>query len=262
MVVERKFIQDLIIKWRISKYMESSLMRAGFSRVEIQKTPVITRITPYVMNPGRVIGRGGETIDALTDTMKKRFSLDNPQISVAEVSNAKLEPRLVAKSIADALERGINPRRLIHTAIKEIMQNGALGAEIIAKGKLASKGARAKKMKVRLGYLPKSGNSSKLVDMAQIASYPKYGAIGVTVRIVQPGTKFPDRDVKKVDLPKNIAASEFRRAHGQPVRGPVPQQRPSAPAPSPDAKPAQEQKPAHEPEPAAQPVVKPAEAPK
>jgi small subunit ribosomal protein S3 len=262
MVVERKFIQDLIIKWRISKYMESSLMRAGFSRVEIQKTPVITRITPDVRNPGRVVVRGGETIDALTDTMKKRFSLDNPQISVAEVSNAKLEPRLVAKSIADALERGINPRRLIHTAIKEIMQNGALGAEIIAKGKLASKGARAKKMKVRLGYLPKSGNSSKLVDMAQIASYPKYGAIGVTVRIVQPGTKFPDRDVKKVDLPKNIAASEFRRAHGQPVRGPVPQQRPSAPAPSPDAKPAQEQKPAHEPEPAAQPVVKPAEAPK
>ncbi len=191
MVVERKFIADLIIKRRISKYMERALAKAGYSRVDIQKTPVITRITPYVMNPGRVIGRGGETIDALTDTMKKKFKLDNPQISVADVANAKLEPRLVAKSIVNSLERGINPRRLIHSAIKEIMQNGALGAEIIAKGKLAAKGARAKKMKVRLGYLPKSGNSTKLVDEAKIAAYPKYGAIGITVRIVQPGTKVP-----------------------------------------------------------------------
>ncbi len=210
-VVERKFISDLIIKRRISKYMEERLSKAGFSRVEIQKTPIITRITPYVMNPGRVIGRGGETIDSLTETMKKRFKLENPQISVAEVGNPKLEPRLVAKSIANSLERGINPRRLIHTAIKEIMQNGALGAEIIAKGKLAAKGARAKKLKVRLGYLPKSGNSAKLVDVAQIASYPKYGAIGVTVRIVQPGTKFPDREVKQVAIPKNIAAASFEK---------------------------------------------------
>lgn len=197
----------MIIKRRISKYMERALAKAGYSRVDIQKTPVITRITPYVMNPGRVIGRGGETIDALTDTMKKKFKLDNPQISVADVANPKLEPRLVAKSIVNSLERGINPRRLIHSAIKEIMQNGALGAEIIAKGKLAAKGARAKKMKVRLGYLPKSGNSTKLVDEAKIAAYPKYGAIGITVRIVQPGTKFPDRDVKKVAIPKNIAAA-------------------------------------------------------
>ncbi|MGC8479477.1 MAG: 30S ribosomal protein S3 [Candidatus Micrarchaeia archaeon] len=210
MVVERKFISDLIVKARISRYLEVKLSKAGFSRVEIQKTPIITRITPYVINPGRVIGRGGETIDSLTETMKKKFKLENPQISVAQVVNPKLEPRLVAKSIANSLERGINPRRLIHTAIKEIMENGALGAEIIAKGKLAAKGARAKKMKVRLGYLPKSGNASKLVDVAQIASYPKYGAIGVTVRIVQPGTKFPDRDVKKVDIPKNIAAAGIR----------------------------------------------------
>lgn len=207
MVVERKFISDLLIKQKITKYMEKALARAGFSRVDIQKTPIITRITPYVTNPGRVIGRGGETIDSLTETLKKRFRLENPQINVAEVQNPKLEPRLVAKSIANSLERGINPRRLIHAAIKEVMENGALGAEIIVKGKLAAKGARARKMKVRLGYLPKSGDVTRLVDEAKIAAYPKYGAIGVTVRIVQPGTKFPDREIRKVELPKNIAAA-------------------------------------------------------
>ncbi len=207
MVVERKFIEDAIVKIHISKYLEKSLSRAGFSRIDIQKTPLITRITVYVTNPGRVIGRGGSTIDALTETLRTKFNVENPQISVAEVRNPKLEPRLVAKYIANSLERGANARSLMHSTIRDIMLNGALGAEVIASGKLAAKGARAKQIKVRLGYLPKAGDVTNLVDEAQVAAYPKYGAIGITVRIVQPGTVFPDRVVKEVELPKNIAAA-------------------------------------------------------
>lgn len=211
MVVERKFIEDAIIKIHISRYLEKVLSRAGFSRIEIQKTPLITRITVYVTNPGRVIGRGGQTIDALTETLRNKFKVENPQISVAEVRNPKLEPRLVAKYIANSLERGANARSLMHSTIRDIMLNGALGAEVVASGKLAAKGARAKNIKVRLGYLPKAGDVTNLVDEAQVAAYPKYGAIGITVRIVQPGTVFPDRVIKKdVELPKNIAAAGYR----------------------------------------------------
>ena len=207
MVVERKFIDDLMVKHNISNFLSVKLAKAGFSRVEIQKTPIITRITAYVTNPGRAIGRGGETIDGLTEQLKKRFNIDNPQISVVEVRNQRLEPRLVAKYIANSLERGVNARRLLHSMIKEIINSGALGAEIVAQGKLAAKGAKAKTIKVRLGYLPKSGNVTKLVDEAKVASYPKYGAIGIQVRIVQPGTKFPQRVIKKVEMPKSIAAA-------------------------------------------------------
>ncbi len=208
MVVERKFIEDAMVKNEISKYLEKSLNRAGFSRVEIQKTPVITRITAYVTNPGSVIGRGGATIDALTQDIKTRFHIDNPQISVAEVKNELLEPRLVARHIANALERGVNSRGLLHSMLRNIIEAGALGAEIVAAGKLAAKGAKARTMKVRFGYLPKAGDSVKLVGEAHVAAYPKYGAIGVTVRIVQPGTVFPDREIKKMELPKAIEAAK------------------------------------------------------
>jgi small subunit ribosomal protein S3 len=208
MVVERKFIEDAMVKNEISKYLEKSLNRAGFSRVEIQKTPVITRITAYVTNPGRVIGRGGATIDALTQDIKTRFHIDNPQISVAEVKNELLEPRLVARHIANALERGVNSRGLLHSMLRNIIEAGALGAEIVASGKLAAKGAKARTMKVRFGYLPKAGDTTKLVGEARVAAYPKYGAIGVTVRIVQPGTVFPDRETKKIELPKSIEAAK------------------------------------------------------
>ncbi|MCL5239247.1 MAG: 30S ribosomal protein S3 [Candidatus Marsarchaeota archaeon] len=208
MVVERKFIEDAMVKHEITKYLEKTLSRAGFSRVEIQKTPVITRITAYVTNPGRVIGRGGSTIDAITQDIKSKFKIDNPQISVAEVKNELLEPRLVARHIANALERGANARSLLHSALRTVMENGALGAEIIATGKLAAKGAKAKQIKVRFGYIPKAGDSVKLVDKARVTSYPKYGAIGIQVMIVQPGTSFPDRQIAKMALPKSLEGSK------------------------------------------------------
>ncbi len=208
MVVERKFIDDALVKHEITKYLEKTLTKAGFSRVEIQKTPVITRITAFVTNPGRVIGRGGSTIDSITQDIKTKFHIENPQISVAEVKNEMLEPRLVGRHVANALERGANARSLLHSTLRTIIENGALGAEIVATGKLAAKGAKARQIKVRFGYIPKAGDTVKLVDEAHVTSYPKYGAIGIVVRIVQPGTQFPDREIKKIEMPKSLETAK------------------------------------------------------
>jgi small subunit ribosomal protein S3 len=207
MAIETKFIEDSIIKLNISKYLSKELARANFSRVEIQKTPILTRITVYVLNPGRVIGRGGRTIDLITETIKNKFKVENPQVNVMEVENKMLEPMIVAKNIAEKLERGINARRVIQSTLREVIQNGALGAEIIAGGKLAAKGARAKSIKKSLGYIPKAGDVTELVREANATAYSKYGAIGVRVRIVPPGTVFPDRVTKAIEIPKSILNS-------------------------------------------------------
>lgn len=204
MTIERVFIQDAMIKYRISKYLNKELARAGFSRVEIQKTPVLTRITVYVLRPGLVIGRAGSTIDTLTDNIKKMFTVENPQISVVEVTNKMLEPLLVAKDIIFRLERGQNARKIIQQTLKSVIENGAIGAEIIVSGKLAAKGAKARQIKKSVGYIPKAGNVTELVLEGYAAAYPQYGAIGVKVRIVPAGTKFPDREVRKLEIPKAI----------------------------------------------------------
>lgn len=207
MAIEKKFIDDAIVKLNISKYLGKELVRAGFSRVEIQKTPILTRITVYVLNPGRVIGRGGRTIDTITETIKNKFKVENPQINVMKVDNKMLEPLLVAKSITERLERGMNARRIIQSTLREIIENGALGTEIVASGKLAAKGARAKTIRKSLGYIPKAGDVVFLVKAAHATAYPKYGAIGVLVRIVPPGTVFPDRATKAIEIPKSILNS-------------------------------------------------------
>ncbi|MCL5433541.1 MAG: 30S ribosomal protein S3 [Candidatus Marsarchaeota archaeon] len=204
MTIERKFIENSIIKRNISKYLEKELIKAGFAKVDVQHTPILTRITIYVLNPGRAIGRSGSTINTLTETIHKLYKVENPQINIIQVENRMLEPLIVARDIAEKLERGLNARKILQSTLRYIMENGALGADIVVTGKLAAKGAKAKQIKKGVGYIPKAGNVVELVNEAHTTAYPKYGAIGIKVRIVPPGTVFPDREIKTIEIPKAI----------------------------------------------------------
>ena len=43
----------------LDEYLKESLRETGYGGVDIQKTPIGTRITLYVTRPGLVIGRKG-----------------------------------------------------------------------------------------------------------------------------------------------------------------------------------------------------------
>ena len=207
--VEGKFIEDAITRYRVSKFLETELDRAGFSRVEIQRTPMVTRIAVEVTNPGRVIGKRGRSIQDLTESIQREFKIDNPQISVVESTNQNLEPRLMAKRICRFIEMGKKIRAILHAGLRDIMRAGALGAEIVASGKIAAKGGRSKTFRVMGGYIPKAGEPARQVARAHVTAYPKSGAIGVLVRIVLPGTVFPDKDpAAKVQIAKVIESAE------------------------------------------------------
>ena len=206
---QEKFIEDAITRYRVSKFLEFELDRAGFSRVGIQRTPMVTRIAVEVTNPGRVIGKRGKSIQDLTDAIHNKFKIENPQISVVESTNQNLEPRLVAKKICRYIEMGKKIRAILHAGLRDIMRAGALGAEIVAAGKIAAKGGRSKTFRVMGGYIPKAGEPARQVAVAHVTAYPKSGAIGVLVRIVLPGTIFPDKVLgAKVQISKVIASAE------------------------------------------------------
>ena len=210
MVYERKFIEDPLLQYEIMKFLEKELDRVGLAGIDIQRTPVVTRISLEVMNPGKIIGRGGSVINRLTDTLKNEFNIQNPQISVVEVRTPSLEPRLVGKRAAKMIEMGKKVRSIIHFLIREIMGSGAIGSEIVISGAM-SKGARAKRMRAAAGFIPKAGEYVRLVREAHVVSVTKYGAIGIFVRIVPPGTVFPDKVVEpeEIKLPKVIAAASL-----------------------------------------------------
>jgi small subunit ribosomal protein S3 len=196
MINADKFIEEDLNKYMLMKYLEKKLEEVGLAHVEIQRTPLVTRISLEVLNPARIIGKRGRLINDLTDAIKNDFKIDNPQISVIEVKNPFLEPAIVARRAAKYIEMGKKVRSVLHYFLTEIMRSGAMGAEIVASGKIGAKGARAKRLRVTKGHVPKAGEPTRLVKEARISANTRSGVIGVLVRILPPGTKLPIPKVK------------------------------------------------------------------
>ena len=188
----KHFIGESVKKAEINEFLRNELERSGYGGVSITKTPLGTHIVIYTMRPGLVIGRGGETIKELARVLEEKFQLPNPQISVAEIEIPELNAYVVASRITSALKRGVHYRRSGYWALNQIMEAGALGAEIIISGKLRSDRSRYEKF--RAGYMPKSGYPArKYTRKAEVPVQLKPGILGVKVRIMPPDAKFPDQ---------------------------------------------------------------------
>jgi small subunit ribosomal protein S3 len=129
----------------LDAYLKESLRETGYGGVEIQKTPIGTRITLYVTRPGLVIGRKGSGIKDLTSKLEQKFGLNNPQISVMEIEVPELNPQIMANRIAQLVERGTAFRRASMWTMNTVMGAGAMGVEISIAGKLRSERAHFEK---------------------------------------------------------------------------------------------------------------------
>jgi len=188
----RHFIEESVKKAEIDEFLRNEFEKAGYGGVAITKTPLGTHIVMYAMRPGLIIGRGGETIKELSRVLEEKFQLSNPQISVAEIEIPELNAYVVASRITSALKRGVHFRRAGFWALNQVMEAGALGAEIIISGKLRTDRARYEKF--RAGYLPKSGDPPmKYMRKVEVHAQLKPGIYGVKVRIMPPEAKFPDK---------------------------------------------------------------------
>lgn len=166
----------------LNEYLAETLKDAGFGGVDVQKTPIGTRLTLYVTRPGLVIGRKGTGIKDLTARLEQNFGLTNPQISVLEVPVPELNPKIMSNRIAQLIERGTAFRRASLWTINTIMNSGALGVEVSVAGKLRSERAHFEKHSA--GIIPKSGDvAEKVVKVGVSHVLTKMGLMGIQLRI-------------------------------------------------------------------------------
>jgi small subunit ribosomal protein S3 len=166
----------------LDEYLKQSLKETGYGGVDIQKTPIGTRITLYVTRPGLVIGRKGLGIKDLTARLEQKFGLNNPQVSVMEIEVPELNPKIMANRIAQLIERGTAFRRAAMWTINTVMGAGAMGVEVTIAGKLRSERAHFEKHAV--GVIPKSGNAAdRIVKVGVTDVLTKMGLMGIQLRI-------------------------------------------------------------------------------
>ena len=207
----------------LKEYLMKKTERAGFGGLDIQRTPLGTRVTLLAERPGLVIGRRGKSIKGLTQDMITKFEFDNPQIEVEEVKNPAVNAQIMADKLASALERGWHFRRAGHSTVRRIMESGARGCQVTISGKLTGRRHRTEKFKQ--GHIKHCGEP-KFIWMKEGFSVAKVklGVIGVKVLIMQSDAKLPDEidiippSVEEVaEAPSEEATEGKEEAEEEPV---------------------------------------------
>ena len=191
----KNVIKDNYNAMLINDFLREKIKDAGFSNVEISKTPTGTRVVLYVTRPGIVIGRKGTGIKDLTEILEKQFGLKNPQIAVEEILKPELSPNVMCNRMASHLERGTAFRRATMWTMQQIMDNGAMGTQITISGKL--RGDRSAFEKHSAGILPRAGHHADVIVSEDIVHVETpMGLIGIRIRIAKKEKLIPEFELK------------------------------------------------------------------
>ena len=203
-MIERKFVSQNVREYQVKMFLFTELTRAGLADVNLQRTPLGDKIVVHASRPGLVVGKGGANISKLTNDLKNKFGLENPQIEIEEVKDFRGNAAITAEMIANSLERFGTQRfkGVGHKTLETVMSSGALGVEILISGKIPS--SRAKTWRFYQGYLKKCGDISiSGVDEAKQVAKLKTGVVGIQVKIMPGTTILPDK-IEIVEEPITI----------------------------------------------------------
>ena len=174
------FRNTLLEDLRLRQAVLTRFPEAGVARVEIERSAQEVTVTIWTARPGIVIGRQGQRVEEVRQSLEA-LTERTVRVSVQEIRQAELEAVLVARNIAEQLERRVAHRRATQQAATRTMQAGAQGIKVIVKGRLG--GAEiARREKVMMGRVPLHTIRAN-IDFAISEARTVMGRIGVKVWI-------------------------------------------------------------------------------
>ena len=87
-MIERVFIKQGIRKIELENYLKKELERAGFTGLDIVKTPLVTRIVLNVARPGLAIGKEGQNVRLAAKLTGWKIDVRSPE-QVEEIKEGK-----------------------------------------------------------------------------------------------------------------------------------------------------------------------------
>jgi small subunit ribosomal protein S3 len=178
-----------------TKYLEASI-----SLMEIDRQAKDVTITLYTARPGIVIGRGGQRVDEmrlyLEGLIGKRIRLN-----IQEIRQPELDAYLVARAIAEQIERRVAYRRAMKQAIFRTIQAGAKGIKVSCAGRLGN-AEIARRQTSHQGQVPLHTLRAD-IDYGFTEAHTTLGRIGVKVWIykgeILPEAKMIEAEEEEVE---------------------------------------------------------------
>ena len=167
--------QDLQIKKIVSEKMKD----AGIDSIGIKRAANKIEIEVFVARPGVAIGRGGEGIDLLQKDLK-RMTKSDVEVKIREVKKPDISARIIARGIADGIERRQPPKLLMASAREKAMLAGAKGIRIWVSGRI-NNASQARTIKTNAGSIPAHTLRADIDYAKEVAQTLNAGLMGVKV---------------------------------------------------------------------------------
>jgi small subunit ribosomal protein S3 len=180
--------KEMLEDYHLRRYLEKRLLTAGLTKVEIDRSINIIKLTLFVSRPGVVIGRGGANLEQLKKDVVLLLKI-NPadtkgrkvEVKVEEVKQPDLEAQLILNHLQDQLAKRYPHRRAVAQALEKAKNAGAKGIKIVLSGRIG--GAEiGRQEKYTSGSIPTQTLRAD-IDYAEAPAYTRSGYVGIKVYV-------------------------------------------------------------------------------
>ena len=206
----KDFSGKLIEDDKIRKYLNARLVKAGISKIMIERTLKLVTVPINTARPGIIIGKGGQEVDKLKEELNK-LTGNEVQINISEIRRPELDAKLVAGNIAKQIEGRISFRRAIKTSIASTIRLGAEGIKVQISGRVGG-AEMARSEMYKEGRIPLHTIRAD-IDYALVEAHTTYGRIGIKVWI------FKGEIYGRPDLVISSSDAKSKQRHSGPRGG-------------------------------------------
>ena len=176
----KNYGDKLVEDYKIRKYLNARLAKAGIAKIVIERTLKLITITINTARPGIIIGKGGSEIEKVKKELETMTG-KSVALNIEEVKQPDMNAQLVAENIAGQLERRISFRKAMKSTMGRAMKLGAKGIKTTCSGRLG--GAEiARSEHYHEGTIPLQTLRAD-IDYGFAEANTTYGKIGVKVWI-------------------------------------------------------------------------------
>ncbi len=155
-------------------------MGAGISQVDIERAGTTIKVDIHTARPGIVIGRGGSAQAQLRKDLRD-LTGKIVRTNIIEIKQPETNAYLVARAVAEQLERRVSPRRAIKMAADRVVRSGAIGVKLMVGGRLGGAEMSRSEKEIR-GTVPLQTLRAN-IDYGFTEARTTYGILGVKVWI-------------------------------------------------------------------------------
>ena len=190
---KRKFINDGVFRAEVNELLQGALAEFGFSGIEVNFTKGKTEVRVLVSQFNKLMNPEAKTsikVNELKGLIEQRFGFNrNPEhkfaLFVKRTFHKGIEAQEQAEYLKKRLLMGTPARSAAMNVIRNMLNKGAKGCEVIISGKLRQQ--RAKSMKYKDGFMIHTGQPKRVFISSAVRHLElRQGIMGIKVKIMLP----------------------------------------------------------------------------